>query len=147
MDILLCISSRNEATVELVLSRCQLEYISLNKMSSMKLLSLLTVAIVLLGITTQVFACNYERMSHSPNYEKIATPKENPQYSQCSRYLRRSQWQLCSHNAKKIRIYYNCGKLMKIIDLSKHGLQTGSDCAFTDRSLYVADYHGRKVYE
>ena len=36
---------------------------------------------------------------------------------------------------------------MKEVDLSKQGFQVGSDCAFTDRSLYVVDYHGRKVYE
>ena len=42
----------------------------------MKLLSFLTVAIVLIGITTQAFACNYERMSGSPNYAKITTPKK-----------------------------------------------------------------------
>ena len=36
---------------------------------------------------------------------------------------------------------------MKIVDLSKHGFQIGTDCAFTDRSLYVADYVGKKVYE
>ena len=42
----------------------------------MKLLSLLTVAIVLIGITTQAFACYYERMSRSPNYAMITTPKK-----------------------------------------------------------------------
>ena len=42
----------------------------------MKFLSLLTVAIVLIGITTQAFACNYERMSRIPNYAKITTPKK-----------------------------------------------------------------------
>ena len=42
----------------------------------MKLLPLLTVAIVLIGITTQAFACYYERMSRSPNYAMITTPKK-----------------------------------------------------------------------
>ena len=36
---------------------------------------------------------------------------------------------------------------MKEVDLSKHGFQVATDCAFTDRSLYVADYVGKKVYE
>ena len=40
-----------------------------------------------------------------------------------------------------------CGKLMKEVDLSKQGFQAATDCAFTDRSLYVVDYNGRKVYE
>ena len=48
------------------------------------------------------------------------------------------------NNAKKIRIYYSCGKLMKEVDLSKHGFQAATDCAFTDHSLYVADHNGKK---
>ena len=36
---------------------------------------------------------------------------------------------------------------MKEIDLSKHGFQKCTDCAFTDSRLYVADRIGRKVYE
>ena len=50
-------------------------------------------------------------------------------------------------NAKKIRIYYSCGKLMKEVDLSKQGFVRATDCAFTDKSLFVADYNGKKVYE
>ena len=116
----------------------------------MKLLSLLTVAIVLIGITTQAFACNYERMSHSPNYAKITTPKKTldiPRaYGIC--VAPNGNFAVVSlNNAKKIRIYYSCGKLMKIVDLSKHGFNAATDCAFTDRSLYVADHNGRKVYE
>ena len=116
----------------------------------MKLLSLLTVAIVLIGITTQAFACNYERMSRSPNYAKITTPKKIlniPQaYGICvapNGNFAVTSW----NNVKKIRMYYSCGKLMKLVDLSKYGLQRASDCAFTDRSLYVTDYNGKKVYE
>ena len=39
----------------------------------MKLLSLLTVAV---AIITSAFACNYERMTRSPNYAAIASPKK-----------------------------------------------------------------------
>ena len=84
----------------------------------MKLLSLLTVAIVLIGITTQAFACYYERMSRSPNYAMITTPKKAISIPQCLRNLRRSQWQHCCYvsceqcQTTKIRIYYySCGKL------------------------------------
>ena len=116
----------------------------------MKLLSLLTVAIVLIDITTQAFACNYERMSRIPNYAKITTPRKSliiPRaYGIC--VAPNGNFAVMSANGvKKIRIYYSCGKLMKIVDLSKHGFQVATDCAFTDRSLYVADYNGRKVYE
>ena len=116
----------------------------------MKLLSLLTVAIVLIGITTQAFACNYERMSRSPNYAKITTPKKsvnNPQAHGICVAPNGNFAVMSENNAKKIRIYYSCGKLMKEVDLSKQGFQTATDCAFTDRSLYVADHNGRKVYE
>ena len=37
--------------------------------------------------------CNMSGCLIHRKYEKIVTPKESPQYSQCSRYLRRSQWQ------------------------------------------------------
>ena len=116
----------------------------------MKLLSLLTVAIVLIGITTQAFACNYERMSRSPNYAKITTPKKILNIPQAHGICvaPNGNFAVISHNhAKKIRIYYSCGKLMKEVDLSKQGFQAATDCAFTDRSLYVADYNGKKVYE
>ena len=116
----------------------------------MKLLSLLTVAIVLIGITTQAFACNYERMSGSPNYAKITTPKKilNIPNAHGICVAPNGNFAVMSANgAKKIRIYYSCGKLMKLVDLSKQGFQVSYDCAFTDRSLYVADYNGRKVYE
>ena len=116
----------------------------------MKLLSLLTVAIVLIGITTQAFACNYERMSRSPNYAKITTPKKILNIPQAHGICVAPNGNfavMSANNAKKIRIYYSCGKLMKLVDLSKHGFQHAYDCAFTDRSLYVADHHGRKVYE
>ena len=115
----------------------------------MKLLSLLTVAIVLIGITTQAFACYYERMSRSPNYAMIATPKKTlgiPQ-AQGICVAPNGNFAVVSWNgAKKIRIYYCCGKLMKEVDLSKQGFQISGDCAFTDSNLYVADYNGRKVY-
>ena len=116
----------------------------------MKLLSLLTVAIVLIGITTQAFACNYERMSRSPNYAKITTPKKILNIPQAHGICvaPNGNFAVMSHNnAKKIRIYYSCGKLMKQVDLSKHGFTAAIDCAFTDHSLYVTDYDGRKVYE
>ena len=131
-------------------NRCHLEYISLNKTSSMKLLSLLTVAIVLIGITTQALACNYERMSRIPNYAKITTPKKSLNVPQAHGICvaPNGNFAVISYNnAKKIRIYYSCGKLMKEVDLSKHGFQAATDCAFTDHSLYVADHNGKKVYE
>ena len=114
----------------------------------MKLLSLLTVAIVLIGITTQAFACNYERMSRSPNYAKITTPKKILNIPQAHGICvaPNGNFAVVSLN-KKIHIYYSCGKLMKLIDLSKHGLRHGHGCAFTDRSLYIADDRGKKVYE
>ena len=133
-----------------VLSHYHLEYISLDKTSSMKLLSLLTVAIVLIGITTQAFACYYERMSRSPNYAKITTPKKtlNIPNAHGICVAPNGNFAVVSwNNAKKIYIYYSCGKLMKEIDLSKHGFQKCSGCAFTNRRLYVADNTGRKVYE
>ena len=116
----------------------------------MKLLSLLTVAIVLIGITTQAFACYYERMSRSPNYAKITTPKKTLNIPRAHGICvaPNGNFAVISHdNAKKIRIYYSCGKLMKEVDLSKQGYRLGSACAFTDRSLYVTDWGGRKVYK
>ena len=112
----------------------------------MKLLSLLTVAIVLIGITTQAFACYYERMSRSPNYAKITTPKKTLNvpnaFGIC--VAPNGNFAVISYNyARKIRIYYSCGKLMKEFYLS---FRRGSDCAFTDRNLYVVDSKGNKVY-
>ena len=115
----------------------------------MKLLSLLTVAIVLIGITTQAFACYYERMSRSPNYAMITTPKKTLNIPNAFGICVASNGNFAVmmwNNAKKIRIYYSCGKLMKEVDLSKHGLVHATDCAFTDRNLYVADHSGKKVH-
>ena len=116
----------------------------------MKLLSLLTVVIVLIGITTQAFACYYERMSRSPNYAKITTPKKtlNVPNAHGICVAPNGNFAVVLHNnAKKVRIYYSCGKLMKEVDLTKQGFRLGCDCAFTDHSLYVTDCDGRKVYE
>ena len=117
----------------------------------MKLLSLLTVAIVLIGITTaKAFECNYERMSRNPNYAKIATPKKAISVPNAHGICvaPNGNFAVMSWNsAKKIHIYYSCGKLMKVVDLSKHGFKAATDCAFTDKSLFVADYSGKKVYK
>ena len=116
----------------------------------MKLLSLLTVAIVLIGITTQAFACYYERMSRNPNYAKITTPKKVLNIPRAHGICVAPNGNfavIMVNNAKKIRIYYSCGKLMTEVDLSKQGFRHGCDCAFTGRSLYVTDCHGKKVYE
>ena len=117
---------------------------------TMKLLSLLTVVIVLIGLTTQAFACYYERMSRSPNYAMITTPKKTLNiphpYGIC--VAPNGDFAVVSrNNAKKFRIYYSCGKLMKEVDLSKQGFKVGCDCAFTDSRLYVTDCDGKKIYE
>ena len=117
----------------------------------MKLLSLLTVAIVLIGITTvKALECDYERMSRSPNYAKITTPKKilNIPNAIDICVAPNGNFAVMSWNtAKKIRIYYSCGKLMKIVDLSKYGFVRSHGCAFTDQSLFVADHLGTKVYK
>ena len=77
----------------------------------MKLLSLLTVAIVLIGITTQAFACNYERMSRIPNYAKITTPKKILNVPNAHGIC------VAPNNAGKIYMYYSCAKLMKVVTL------------------------------
>ena len=123
----------------------------------MKLLSLLMVAIVLIGITTQAFACNYERMSRSPNYAKITTPKKILNVPQAEQKIL-IPWHdgICVapngnfavvswNNAGKIYMYYSCGKLMKVVTL--RGFGNFVDCAFTDRNLYVTGYTARKLYE
>ena len=115
----------------------------------MKLLSLLTVAIVLIGITTQAFACYYERMSRSPNYAMITKPKKilsvKNAHGICVAPNGDFAVTMWNFN-KKIRIYYSCGKLMKEVDLSKQGFKISADCAFTDSNLYVADFNAKKVY-
>ena len=93
-------------------------------MSSMKLLSLLTVAIVLIGITTQAFACYYERMSRSPNYAKITTPKKILNIPQAHGICvaPNGNFAVVSwNNAGKIYMYYSCGKLMKVVTLRGFG--------------------------
>ena len=132
-----------------VLSRCHLEYnYFTDKTLSMKLLSLLTVAIVLFGITTQAFACNYERMSRIPNYAKITTPKKilNVPNAHGICVAPNGNFAVVSwNNAGKIYMYYSCGKLMKVVTL--RGFGNFVDCAFTDRNLYVTGYTARKLYE
>ena len=111
----------------------------------------LTVAIVLIGITTvKALECDYERMSRSPNYAKITTPKKDLNISQAHGICvsPEGNFAVVSWNfAKKIHIYYSCGKLRKVVDLSKHGLVRATDCTFTDQNLFVADESGKKVYK
>ena len=114
----------------------------------MKLLSLLMVAIVLIGITTQAFACNYERMSRSPNYAKITTPKKILNIPQAHGICvaPNGNFAVVSwNNAGKIYMYYSCGKLMKVVTL--RGFGNFVDCAFTDRNLYVTGYTAKKLYK
>ena len=114
----------------------------------MKLLSLLTVAIVLIGITTQAFACNYERMSRSPNYAKITTPKKILNIPQAHGVCvaPNGNFAVVSwNNAGKIYIYYSCGKLMKVVTL--RGCGKFVDCAFTDRNLYCDWLHSKEIVQ
>ena len=114
-------------------------------MSSMKLLSLLTVGIVLI---TQAFACNYE--TPIPKYAKLTTPKKTlsipKAYGIC--VAPNGNFAVTSLTGK-VYLYYGCGKLMKVIDLHKQlgGHKHLPGCAFTDRNLYVATNTGKKVYE
>ena len=115
----------------------------------MKLLFLLAVAIVL---TTQVFACNYDRMSRTPDYAKLTTPRKvlnvpNP-HGIC--IAPKGNFAVTSWNAdSKIYLYYACGKLMKVVDLRKHasGYKYSGDCAFTESNLYITSSSTNQVYE
>ena len=94
--------------------------------------------------------CNYERMSRTPNYAKITTPKKAISVPQAHGICvsPEGNFAVISWNsAKKIHIFYSCGKLRKVVDLSKHGLVRATDCAFTDQNLFVADESGKKVYK
>ena len=115
----------------------------------MNILFLLAVTLVL---TTQVFACNYERMSHTPDYAKLTTPKKvinvpNP-HGIC--IAPNGNFAVTSWNKdSKIYLYYACGKLMKAVDLRKHasGYRYSGDCAFTESNLYVTSSSANQVYE
>ena len=126
------------------------EYLTASyKTSSMQLLSLLTVATVL---TTLAFACNYERITQDPNYAKIDKPKLTltiPEaHGTC--VAPNGDFAVVSWNmAGKVYMYHSCGKLMRVVDLTKQGVKdcgTFGDCAFTDKDLYVTDYTKQKVY-
>ena len=113
----------------------------------MKLLFLLAVALVL---TTQVSACNYERMSRTPDYAKLTTPKKvinvpNP-HGIC--IAPNGNFAVTSWNKdSKIYLYYACGKLIKVVDLRKHGYRLSGDCAFSESNLYVTSTSTNQVYE
>ena len=93
---------------------CYLNLIS----SSMKLLSLLTLAIVLIGITTLASACNYERMSRTPNYAKLTTPTKvlNIPNAHGVCVAPNGIFAVVSWTTGKVYLYYSCGKLMKVVD-------------------------------
>ena len=119
----------------------------------MKHLFLLTVAIVLFGITTKALACNYERMSHIPNYSTINKPKLTLNipnaYAIC--VAPNGDFAVTSWNtAGKIYLYAACGRLMKVVNTKQNGNQgyrNAGGCAFTNHRLYVTDVNGRKVHE
>ena len=113
----------------------------------MKLLPLLAVVIVL---TTQAFACNYDRISRDPNYAEISKPKStlriNGVHGIC--VAPNGDIAVVSYNkGSNVRIYYSCGKMMKAVDLTKNGYHHGSDCTFMNNYLYVTDFKGRKVFK
>ena len=119
----------------------------------MKHLFLLVVAIVLFGITTKALACNYERMSHIPNYSTINKPKLTLNipnaYAIC--VAPNGDFAVTSWNtAGKIYLYSACGRLMKVVNTKQNGNQGyryAGGCAFTNHRLYVTDVNGRKVHE
>ena len=109
----------------------------------MTLLSFLTLAILLIGILTQAFACNYERMSRMPDYPKIAAvPKlalDVPQvHGICvapNGNFAAVSWNL----VEMIYMFHSCGNLMKVVELAKFGIKNygyNGDYAFTDHNLY-----------
>ena len=102
-------------------------------------LFLLTVGIM--ALISQVFTCNFD--TPVPNYAALSSPKKTfnvpKAYGIC--VAPNGNFAVVS---SKIYIYYSCGKLMKSVD---PGVQGSTGCAFTDRNLYVVDFHGKKVYE
>ena len=114
--------------------------------SSMKLLSLLAVVIVL---TTQAFACNYDRINRDPKYSEISKPKHilriagpegtcvapNGDFAVVSRGIR-----------NVVHIYYSCGKLMKTVHLTKKRVAV-LDCTFMNNHLYITDAGGGRVFK
>ena len=118
----------------------------LNKMSSMKL-PLLAVVIVL---TTRAFACNYDRINRDPNYAEISKPKSTLKvpgpHGIC--VAPNGDIAVVSYfKGNKVHIYYSCGKMMKAVDLTKYGYQSGTDCTFMNNFLYVIDYNGKNVFK
>ena len=110
----------------------------------MKFLSLLAVVIVL---TTQTFACNYDRINRDPNYAEISKPKSTLRVTRphgiC--VAPNGEFAVVSYDkGNKVQIYYSCGKLMKAIDLGKGFV---ADCTFTSSHLYIVDYSTRKVFK
>ena len=79
----------------------------------MKLLSLLAVVIVL---TTQTLACNYERIYHDPKYAEISKPKKSISVPMARGVCvaPNGDFVIVTHN--KIHIYYSCGKSIKAFD-------------------------------
>ena len=117
----------------------------LNNMSSMKLLPLLAVVIVL---TTQAFACNYDRINRDPNYAEISKPKRviSVTRPQGICVAPNGDFAVVSNPKAytvKVQIYYSCGKLMKAIDFTKAGF--GTDCTFTSSHLYIVESGYGKV--
>ena len=108
------------------------------------------VAIVLIGIITQAFACNYERMSRIPNYARITTPKKvvNIPGAHDICFAPNGNYAVISWNgAGKIYMYYGCGKLMKAVNIRNKGYHHSGGCVFTERSLYVTSQPARTIYE
>ena len=110
------------------------------------------VAFVLIGITTHASACNYERMSRTPNYAKLTTPRKVLNIPQAHGICiaPNGNFAVVSANtAGKVYLYYSCGKLMKVVDVrSKHrGYRHSADCAFIENNLYVTSTKDNKVYE
>ena len=105
---------------------------------------------VVIVLTTQAFACNYDRISRDPNYAEISKPKSTLRvpgaYGIC--VAPNGDIVVVSyHKGSKVHIYYSCGKLMKAVDLTKNGYHSGTDCTFMNNFLYVTDYAGRKVFK
>ena len=104
---------------------------------------------MLLGLTTSTFGCNYKRIFRSPNYGSITTPKKSLNVPLPAGICVADDGRFAVISWRrngKFFLFHSCGKLMKAVELPR-GYRNTWDCAFSGRSLYITDTGAKKIYK
>ena len=113
----------------------------------MKLFSI--AAVFLFGIALKAFACDYDRIRNTADYDEIMEPKNEIGVTRALGLCvnrNNGNFAVISWVGNKFHLFHSCGKLMSAIKLPT-GHRNTWDCAFSGNHLYISDQGAKKIYK